>query len=123
MRKNVVALAVLFLCLVAGVAVWADSPVFKAVAGDKVYVCACGADCTCNTLSSKPGTCGCGSALVEGKVVSVGEGKAVIAIGDRQQEFSTVGKYACACGGGCTCNTISQKPGTCGCGAPLKQVE
>ncbi|MCP5531870.1 MAG: hypothetical protein H7A48_01735 [Akkermansiaceae bacterium] len=28
------------------------------------YVCDCGPDCTCTTVSDKPGKCGCGRDLV-----------------------------------------------------------
>jgi len=28
-------------------------------------------------------------------------------------------KYVCSCGPSCTCDTSSNKPGTCGCGKPL----
>jgi len=31
------------------------------------YVCGCGPDCKCGTISQKPGNCGCGKKLVEAK--------------------------------------------------------
>jgi len=34
-----------------------------------------------------------------------------------------VDKYTCACGEGCNCDTISQKPGNCSCGKDMKKVE
>ena len=34
-----------------------------------------------------------------------------------------MGKYACACGPGCDCNTNSQKTGNCSCGKPMKEVK
>ncbi len=123
MKKSAVFLVVLAVFLVAGSLALADEPVFTAAEGESVYVCACGPDCACNTLSSRAGSCSCGSPLVEGKVVSGGDGTVRVAIGDREQEFKTAGKYACACGPGCTCNTVSQSPGNCSCGSPLKKVE
>ncbi len=89
--------------------------------GDKVYVCGCGKGCDCDTMALKPGKCACGKPLVEGKVTSVGDGKALIKYGKKEKEFKTVGAYMCACGK-CDCNTISQKPGKCACGKTMKKV-
>ena len=33
--------------------------------GTGLYSCGCGPTCTCNTLSDKPGKCGCGKDLVK----------------------------------------------------------
>jgi hypothetical protein len=92
-------------------------------AGDEVFACNCGTGCDCLTLSRKAGNCSCGNPLVKAKVKSVGEGTAVLIIGDREQTFKTVGKYMCACGPGCKCGTISQKPGKCSCGVDMIEVK
>ncbi len=91
--------------------------------GDEAFVCGCGAGCDCHTISQKAGTCPCGRELVKAKVSKVGEGTATFMVGGEERVLKTVGKYACACGDGCTCDTISQKPGQCACGKDLKEVK
>ena len=93
--------------------------------GDEIYACNCGAACDCKTLSRVPGKCGCGMDLVKAKVVKIEEGVAYLqAEGWKEpRAFKTDGKYACACGKECKCNTISQKPGKCGCGMEMKEVK
>lgn len=92
--------------------------------GETYYVCACGEGCGCETISAKPGKCSCDQDLVEAKVSKVEEGRAFFKAEGWTEErrLETVGKYICACGEGCNCNTISQKAGKCGCGADLKKV-
>ena len=123
MRKRFIAsMAVVFaLVLVSGV--FADSPKMDLKVGDQVYVCGCGKECDCDTMSSKPGKCVCDKPMVQGKVLKVEEGKAVIQTDKEEKTFKTVGLYMCACGEGCDCGTISQKPGKCVCGKPMKKVE
>jgi hypothetical protein len=93
--------------------------------GDEVYACACGAGCDCDTLSRAPGKCSCGSDLVKAKVTKVEAGKAYVKAEGwpEARTFKTEGKYICACGPGCNCDTISQKPGKCGCGSDLKEYK
>ena len=91
-------------------------------AGDEVYVCACGEGCPCETISSRQGKCSCGKNLALGKVVKVESDKATISVNGTERSFKTTGKYQCACGPKCTCNTISQKPGECGCGKEMSKV-
>jgi hypothetical protein len=43
-------------------------------AGDIVYACNRGEGCGCNTLSSGPGKCACGSNLVRAKVTASARG-------------------------------------------------
>ncbi len=43
-------------------------------------------------------------------------------VNGKEQAFITKAKYACACGPGCDCGTISQKPGNCACGKPMKKI-
>jgi len=92
-------------------------------AGDEVFACNCGPSCPCQTLSRKEGTCACGNPLAKAKVKSVGEGTAVLVIGGKEQTFKTVGKYMCACGPECQCDTISQSPGKCACGVDMIEVK
>ena len=92
-------------------------------AGEEVYACNCGTQCPCNTLSKNAGKCTCGVDMVKASVVSVGEGTAVLLVSGEERTFKTVGKYACACGPQCPCNTISQNPGKCTCGVEMKEVK
>jgi hypothetical protein len=96
-------------------------PVYKT--GDAVYVCACGKACGCNTLSRKAGKCGCGVELTKSVVAKVDGDKIHVTVKGEDQVFSAKAKYTCACGGGCNCGTISQKPGNCACGKAMKAVE
>ncbi len=92
--------------------------------GDEVYACNCGEKCACNTMSRNPGNCTCGKEMVKAKVTKVEEGKVhLMAKGwDKERVFKTTGKYACACGPDCKCDTISQNPGKCTCGSEMKKV-
>jgi hypothetical protein len=120
MRKRQALLAVLF--LLAATVSYAEFGKIDLSAGDTVYACGCGSTCGCETLSKQKGTCGCGSPLVEGKVVSVADGKAVIEIDGKQRTFRTAGLFACGCEN-CPCETVSQHPGKCACGKPLKPAK
>ena len=123
MKRLVVLLAFLFsLTLVNGA--FADEPTqLNLKAGDELYVCGCGKGCDCDTMAMKAGKCVCGKKMVKGKVTKVEGGVAYIKAGKEEKAFKTVGLYACACGKGCDCNTISQKPGKCVCGKPMKMVQ
>jgi hypothetical protein len=123
MKKRIGALlAVVFaLFLVSGA--HADSAKMDLKVGDQVYVCGCGKECDCDTMSKKPGKCVCEKPMVQGKVVKVEPGKAVIKTDKEEKTFKTAGLYMCACGKECDCGTISQKPGKCVCGKPMKKVE
>jgi len=91
--------------------------------GDEVYVCGCGEGCPCLTMSKNPGKCVCDKDLVKSKVTKVEKGKATVMVNGKEQVFPTKGKYACACGPKCNCDTISQSPGKCSCGVDMKPVE
>lgn len=121
MRKTLISLFVASMLLVAVVA-FADKelPVFKK--GDAIYACSCGDSCACKTMSRKEGKCSCGKALGKGTVSMVEGDKAVVKVGDMDLDFNTKAKYACDCGDGCKCGTISQKPGKCSCGNEMKKV-
>ena len=110
------------LSLVMAAAVLADAPKAGFKAGDEVYVCNCGEKCDCLTMSRKMGACVCKKPLVQAKVVSVEKDMAMIQAKDWENPrvFKTVGKFACACDPPCHCGTISQKPGNCACGKPMK---
>jgi hypothetical protein len=41
---------------------------------------------------------------------------------EKERVFKTVGKYMCACGPECKCDTISQNPGNCTCGKKMKKI-
>ena len=93
--------------------------------GDEIYACNCGADCPCNTMSRMPGKCTCGKDMVKAKVIKVEEGKVMLKADswDKERSFKTTGKYACACGPDCKCDTISQNAGKCTCGKEMKKVK
>jgi len=106
----------------------ADSNKMDLKVGEQAFVCNCGPSCDCMTMSKKPGECVCNKPLAKAEVVYVDGDWAVMKIPEgessyRLQAFKTVGKYACACGPECDCNTISQKPGKCVCGREMKKVE
>jgi hypothetical protein len=107
---------------------------------DVIYTCSCGPDCDCGAASTAPGTCDCGSELVEGHLVKVEGNVALVCAcgGDCTCELSAEdetkcgcgmdvkrvnlegkGLYYCNCGGSCKCNHISAEPGTCSCGMEL----
>ena len=92
-------------------------------AGDKINVCGCGAGCPCETMSRKEGKCTCNKDLVQATVTKVEEGKAYVMVNGKEQAFKTTGKFQCACGPKCDCDTISQKPGKCACGKALEEVK
>jgi len=93
--------------------------------GDEVYVCNCGENCPCNTMSRNPGNCTCGNEMVKAKVLKVEPGKAEVKAEswDKARVFKTIGKYTCNCGPNCKCDTISQNPGKCTCGADMIKVQ
>jgi len=95
-------------------------PVFKV--GDTIYVCACGAGCDCQTVSRNDGKCTCDKPLAKTTVTKVEGDKLFAKVNGTEQAFSTKAKYACACGPGCTCGTISQKAGNCTCGKEMKKL-
>ena len=121
MRKGIV-LAVMALFLAFAVVAFADKelPVYKE--GDKVFVCGCGSGCDCFTVSRKAGKCICGKPLAQTVVDRVADGKIYVKVKDEELVFPAKAKYTCACGEGCTCGTISQKPGKCACGNEMKEV-
>ena len=110
--------------------------------GNMLYVCNCGGDCKCNTVSIKPGKCKCGGNLVPMHVLKIEKDEALLCscgkgcdcqlnaddptkcgCGSKVKRVSLKGMYVCKCGEGCTCNTISDKPGKCRCGNELRKVE
>ncbi len=110
-------------------------------AGSILYVCNCGADCKCNTVSVKPGKCSCGTELAPTHVLKLENENAIVCTcgkdctckidpkdptkcgcGKPVKKVSIKGMYACACGGGCSCNIVSDEPGKCKCGKDLKKV-
>ena len=122
MKKCIIGLFVSCLLMVAVVALAENSqPHFKK--GDTVYVCGCGDGCPCKTMSLSQGKCSCGKVLEKGVVSSIAGDTAVVKVGDRNLNLVTRGKYVCACGEGCGCGTVSQKPGKCGCGSEMKKVK
>jgi len=123
MKKAVLAGLAILVCLFwAGGVLAAESHKMNLKVGDEIFVCGCGKDCPCDTMAKKEGKCSCGKPLVKGTVTKVGKGKATIKTATEEREFKTVGLYMCACGKGCDCGTISQNPGNCVCGKPMKKV-
>jgi len=112
---------------------------------DVLYTCNCGPACKCNTVSTKPGACTCGAPLKWGHVIKIEGNEAILcqcaegckcsglnaedpskcACGTpvKRMSLEKTGIYFCNCGGSCTCNTVSDKPGTCKCGMELKRVD
>ncbi len=125
MRRLSVGLIVLVVVVFSAfaVAALADEalPVFKA--GETVYVCGCGGGCDCQTISRNDGKCACDKALVKTTVTKIQGSQLFAAVNGKEETFSTKAKYACACGPGCACGTISQKAGNCSCGKPMKKLD
>ena len=91
-------------------------------AGDEIYVCGCAKGCDCYTVSKKEGKCACGSNLAKVKVTKVEKGKAFYVQDGKEASTTLTGKFNCACGPQCDCQTISQKPGKCGCGKEMAKA-
>ena len=119
MRKLLI-FAIVSFFVFAGLAL-ADKTEMTGKVGDEIYVCGCGEGCPCDTMSRNPGTCTCGKDLVKTKITKIEAGK--ITVEARTKPFVSVGKYACACGPGCKCDTISQNPGNCTCGKKMVEVK
>ena len=122
MRKWLI-LMLMALSMAFAVVAFADKgvPVYKA--GDTVFVCGCGEGCDCLTVSRKAGKCVCGKPLAQTVIDKVEEGKIYLKVQGESRTFPAMAKYTCACGEGCDCDTISQKPGKCACGKEMKKVE
>ncbi len=123
MRKTILFAIIVLFC--AAVAFADGSGKMNLKVGDEVYACNCGPDCPCQTMSRNPGKCTCGKDMVKAKVMSVEEGQVMLKADswDSERPFKTTGKYTCACGPDCKCDTISQNPGKCTCGTEMKKVE
>jgi len=108
---------------IAGLAFAAEAEKTNLTVGDTYYVCNCPPGC-CETISSKEGQCDCKKPLVKATVTKVGDGKASFKLEgqEKEKEFKTAGLYVCDCPAGCKCNTISDKPGKCGCGKEMKKI-
>jgi hypothetical protein len=121
-----------------------DEPSAQGGQRDQVYVCGCGPDCKCTSVSVQPGKCGCGKALVPGHVKKVEGDVALLCMCDpgckcavdakdptkcgcgkpiRKVSLKGAGVYFCNCGGSCTCNTVSAQPDKCKCGMALKRAD
>jgi len=109
--------------------------------GSVLYVCNCGEQCKCNTVSTRPGKCSCGADLVPMHVLKIEKDEAVLCTcgkdcackidpndptkcgcGKPVKRVSIKGMYVCNCGADCKCNTVSDKPGKCKCGGDLKKL-
>jgi len=124
MKKSIIPfLTVFFVLCAASWSLAAETSNLDLKVGQELYVCNCGKGCDCDTMSLKKGKCTCGKAMVKGTVLKLEDGKALIKTAKEERLFKTVGVYACACGKGCDCNTISQKAGKCTCGKPMKLVK
>ncbi|HBG06668.1 MAG: hypothetical protein A2075_10155 [Geobacteraceae bacterium GWC2_58_44] len=126
MKKLVLVTLSLLLVVFAAGAVFADKGTkgkFEAKAGDSIYVCACGAGCQCGSLAKKEAKCGCGREMVKTTVTKVEKGKVSYLVNGEELSAPVTGKYACGCGEGCNCGSISQKPGKCSCGKDLVPVK
>ncbi len=117
--KKLLVLVILFSIAFTGLA-FADKTQMTAKVGDEIFVCACGDDCKCDSMSRNAGKCTCGKDLVKAKVTKVEKGK--LTMDSRKRPFESIGKFACDCGPDCKCDTISQSAGNCTCGKKMKEV-
>ena len=118
--KKLLVLVILFSMALASLA-FADKTRMTAKVGDELYVCACGDDCKCDSLSRNAGKCTCGKDLVKAKVTKVEKGK--LTFDSRKRPFESIGKFACDCGPDCKCDTIGQSAGNCTCGKKMVEVK
>jgi len=126
MKKLVLLVMSLLLVIGAAGLVMADKGTkgqFEGKAGDAIYVCGCGAGCDCGSLAKKEGKCGCGKDLVKSTVTKVDTTKVYYTLDGKEMSAPISGKYACGCGEGCNCGSISQKPGKCSCGKDMVKVK
>ena len=123
MRKTILFAVLVLFC--AAVAFAGTFGKMELKVGDEVYACNCGESCPCMTMSKAAGKCTCGNEMVKARVMKVEEGQVMLKADswEKERPFKTTGKYACACGPDCKCDTISQNPGKCTCGAEMKKVE
>jgi len=126
MKKTVLlTLSLLFVFAAVSLVLAAKGPagMFAAKAGDTIYVCGCGEGCACGSLGKKEGTCSCGRKLVKTTVTKVEKGKVFYTVDGKVLSAPMQGKYACGCGDGCDCGSVSQKPGgKCSCGKNMVKV-
>lgn len=126
MKKSVLlVLSLLFVFAAVGLAFAAKGPSgkFDAKAGDTIYVCGCGDGCDCGSLGKKEGTCSCGQKLIKTTATKIEKGRIYYKLDGKELSAPTQGKYACGCGDGCDCGSISQKPGKCGCDKDMVKVK
>ncbi len=124
MRKTILSAAIALFCASIVFATIVNGKIDLKV-GDEVYACNCGESCPCMTMSRKLGNCSCGNEMVKAKVVKIDGDTAFLKADswEKERPFKMTGKYACACGPECKCDTISQNPGKCACGVELKKVQ
>jgi len=125
MKKSVLlVLSLLFVCAAISL-VFAKGPTgkFDSKAGDTIFVCGCGDGCDCGTLAKKEGKCGCGKELVKTTVNKVEKGNIFYTVDGKELSAPIQGKYACGCGDGCDCGSISQKPAKCACDKDMVKVK
>jgi hypothetical protein len=126
MKKSLVlTLGILIALVLVAVAFAGTATKLELKAGDEIYACNCGPECPCNTMARNPGMCTCGKDLVKAKVVQAEKGMVTLKGEGWKKDltFKTQGKFACACGPECKCDTISQKAGKCTCGKDMKEVK
>ncbi len=124
MKKNTIIISVAMFCISTVLAAVVNGKIDLKV-GDELYACNCGESCPCMTMSRNPGNCSCGNEMVKAKVLKVEEDTAMLKAEswEKERPFKLTGKYVCACGPECKCDTISQNPGKCTCGVELKELK
>ena len=126
MKKFVLLVMSLLLVISAAGLVMAEKgakATFDTKAGDVIYVCGCGEGCDCGSLGKKEGTCSCGKKMVKATVTKIEKDRVYYKLEGKELSAPMTGKYACGCGDGCNCGSISQKPGKCGCGKDMIKVK
>ena len=136
MKKTLIGvLAVLFVVAALGLVAAADK-------SQIYYVCNCGAECKCNTLSKEAGKCTCGKEMAAMHLLEIEKDSTAVfctcgaecscersktdpgkcGCGKPVKLVDLKGKYVCACGSDCKCSSISDKPGKCTCGKEMKRI-
>jgi hypothetical protein len=124
MKRIVLLLAVVIALVSVSLAFARDKSKLELKAGDEIYACNCGEKCACNTMSNNAGKCTCGKEMVKAKATKVEGGSATLSAAgwEKGRQFAMTGKFMCACGPDCKCDTISQEAGKCTCGKEMKKV-
>jgi len=140
--RNILASLIVAVLVVGSVQIVSAAMTDNGTANSVMYVCSCGPDCSCDTISDNPGKCKCGKEMTGMHLLKREGNKGIFCqcgpdctckidpndpskcgCGKDVKTADITGMYVCACGDDCDCNSISEKPGKCRCGNEMKQLK